>query len=101
MAQQNPEKEALADSSGKRMTWRELKALSDRLALGLIRFGLRKDDLLVLQLLNNVENVVIRIALLKAGIIGLFPPMTFRGEIPSILSRFRPSAFIGVSSWKV
>lgn len=95
-AAKNADKEALADSAGKSMQWSELDSLSDRLALGLHKQGLKKDDVVVLQLPNNVENVVFRLALLKAGILGIFPPMTLRSELKEIILKFRPSAFIGI-----
>lgn len=96
----NTKGEAVADSSGKVMSWAELDAFSDRLALGFLKFGLKKDDVVVSQLPNSVKNVAVRLAILKAGIIGIFPPMTLRREVGEILSKFRPSAFVGVMNEK-
>jgi non-ribosomal peptide synthetase component E (peptide arylation enzyme) len=92
----NKDKEALADSAGNRMRWGDLDSLSDRVALGLLKQGLKKDDVLVSQLPNNVENIVIRMALLKAGILGIFPPMTLRAELKEIILKFKPTAFVGI-----
>jgi non-ribosomal peptide synthetase component E (peptide arylation enzyme) len=78
------------------MRWGDLDSLSDRVALGLLKQGLKKDDVLVSQLPNNVENIVIRMALLKAGILGIFPPMTLRAELKEIILKFKPTAFVGI-----
>jgi non-ribosomal peptide synthetase component E (peptide arylation enzyme) len=92
----NADKESLADSTGKRMTWRQLDQLSDRLAVALLRFGLEKDDVAVAQLPTTVENILIRISLLKAGIVGAFPALTYKGEIETILLRADAAAFVGI-----
>jgi non-ribosomal peptide synthetase component E (peptide arylation enzyme) len=93
---QNANKESLADSTGKRMTWLQLDRLSDRLALAFLKFCLNKDDVAVAQLPTTVENILIRISLLKAGILGAFPALTYKGEIEPILSKADAAAFIGI-----
>jgi len=72
-----PDKEAYVDSST-RMTFAQAKLASDRLALGFCSVGLKKDDRVVLQIPNVVEYFIIRSALRKAGLIGLYTMMYLR-----------------------
>ncbi|MEE8471699.1 MAG: AMP-binding protein, partial [Dehalococcoidia bacterium] len=76
-ARELPDRVAYADSKA-RITWADLKQLSDRAALGLLGLGIKKDEVVLVQLPNWVENVVLRMAFLKAGILSIFPPMTWR-----------------------
>jgi non-ribosomal peptide synthetase component E (peptide arylation enzyme) len=94
------DKEALADNTGGRITWSGIDLVSDRIALGLIRLGLKKDDVLIAQLPSTVDNILLRVALLKAGVIGVFPAMTIRGEILKILQKLNASAFAGLRTDK-
>lgn len=81
-----PEQEALVDER-KRLTWSEVKQYSDRLALGLIELGFKKDDTLLVQLFNCVEQFLIRVGCEKAGVKYAFAPITFRGsELKPILN---------------
>ena len=51
------------------VTWKELKQITDRLALGLLELGLKRDDRVLCQLPNCIENVAVRVACEKAGLI--------------------------------
>jgi non-ribosomal peptide synthetase component E (peptide arylation enzyme) len=77
-AERYPEATALKDSRGNQVTWSELKTKSDRLAVHFIKMGFKHNDTVVVQLPNLIENGILRVALLKAGIIGAFPGMTMR-----------------------
>ncbi|MBI4286818.1 MAG: AMP-binding protein [Chloroflexi bacterium] len=63
-----PEREALVDSRF-RLTWRQGNLLADRLALGLLELGFKRDDLLAVQLPNSVELYLLRLACEKAGLL--------------------------------
>lgn len=63
-----PEREAIVDSK-LRLTWAEAKKWIDRLALGLIELGLKKDDVIVIQVPNSVEQTLLRVACEKAGVV--------------------------------
>jgi len=63
-----PKREAIADSR-RRLTWAEAKKWIDRLALGFIKLGLKKDDVIVIQVPNSVEQTLLRVACEKAGIV--------------------------------
>ncbi|MFC1998072.1 AMP-binding protein [Chloroflexota bacterium] len=72
-----PDKEAYVDSKS-RLTFGQAKLMSDRLALSFLDMGLKKDDRIVLQVPNVVEYFIIRSALRKAGLIGLYTMMYLR-----------------------
>lgn len=76
-AKRYPNKEALVDSKT-RLTWSELDRLSERIALGLLELGINRDEAVVVQIASSVENVVLRMAFQKVGILSCFPPLTFR-----------------------
>lgn len=89
-----PNKEAVVDSKT-RLTWGQAKQWIDRLALGLLDQGLKKDQMLVVQLPNSVELCLLRIACEKAGL--LFMPVlrTFRRrEMEYILSHVEATGVV-------
>ena len=57
----DPDKEALV-SSQRRLTWSQLKQISDRLAWGFLEIGLKRGDLLLLLVPNCCESYMIRVA---------------------------------------
>lgn len=63
-----PDREALADSNH-RLTWLEAKQWIDRLALGFLGLGLKRDDMIVIQVPNGVEHTLVRVACEKAGLL--------------------------------
>jgi len=64
------QREAIVDSRT-RLTWGEAKRWIDRMALGFIEQGIKRDELVVLQLVNSVELCLTRVACEKAGILCL------------------------------
>jgi non-ribosomal peptide synthetase component E (peptide arylation enzyme) len=69
-AQLYPDREAVIDSRT-RLTWAEAKLWIDRLALGLLELGIKKDEMLVVQLPNSVELCLLRLACEKTSILCL------------------------------
>ena len=63
-----PNDEAIVDSRT-RLTWSQAKVMIDRLALGLIEMGIKKDEMLVVQLPNSAELHLFRLACEKASIL--------------------------------
>lgn len=114
-AQNFPDREAVVDSR-LRLTWAQAKQWTDRIALGFHEYGLKRDDVVVLQLINSVELCLARVACEKAGMLclpvlrtlrdkdmeytlkyteasGVVIPDTFKGvNYPEMIERIRPSA---------
>lgn len=65
-----PDREAIVDSK-QRLTWAEAKQWIDRLALFLLEIGIKRDDVIVIQLPTGVEHTLFRVACEKAGILAL------------------------------
>ncbi|UCD72371.1 MAG: AMP-binding protein, partial [Syntrophobacterales bacterium] len=88
-ARQWPNKEALVDSLGSRLTWIQAAQRIDRIALALIKeMKLRRDDRLIVQLPNCIEQVLVRLACEKAGVLSIPEMMTFRQtELADIAER--------------
>ncbi len=88
-ARQWPNKEALVDSLGSRLTWAEAKKKIDRIAFALIKdLKLNRDDRLMVQLPNCVEQVLVRLACEKAGVLSIPEMTTFRQtELAEIAGR--------------
>jgi non-ribosomal peptide synthetase component E (peptide arylation enzyme) len=86
-----PEKEALIDSLGNRLTWTQAKQKIDRIALALVKdLDLDRDSRLMIQLPNIADQVLVRLACEKAGILSLAEMTTFRqAELREIGSRIQ------------
>lgn len=94
-ARKYPEKEALIDSIGNRLTWSQANLRIDRLALSLMELGLEKDDRIAIQLPNRVEGFLARAACEKAGIISIALMHVYRqSELTEIMGRIEASAVI-------
>ena len=82
-----PDEEALVDSKN-RLTWLQAKQRIDRLALGLLNLGFKKDEVVLAQLYNSADLNLIRLACEKSGILLTIVPHTFRHtEIESVLKQ--------------
>jgi non-ribosomal peptide synthetase component E (peptide arylation enzyme) len=87
-AKEFPNKEAFVDSE-RRLTWSQLKLMSDRLGLSLLDLDLHKDEPIFVLLPNCVESFIMRVACEKAGILCGTALMTIREmEIENILRSF-------------
>lgn len=102
-----PNEEAIVDSRN-RLTWLQAKQRVDQLALNLLNFGFKKDDVLLVQLYNSVELNLIRLACEKAGILLAIVPYTFRQvELESVIKQveakgvFIPYEFRGFNYFKM
>ena len=67
-AKKYPNKEALVDVKT-RLTWSQAKQAIDRLALGFMALGYKKDDAIVAELPGWAEMMLVRIACEKAGLL--------------------------------
>ncbi len=88
-ARQWPDKEALVDSLGSRLTWAKATQKIDRIAFALIKdMKLKRDDKLMVQLPNCIEQVLVRLACEKAGVLSIPEMTTFRQtELADIATR--------------
>jgi non-ribosomal peptide synthetase component E (peptide arylation enzyme) len=83
-----PEKEALIDSR-RRMTWLQVKDFSDRIGLGFLRLGYKKDEVMFVLLPNCTDSFFVRLACEKAGILSLTGLPTLREtEIEYVVNNF-------------
>ena len=94
-SQRNPNGLAVADGQ-RALTWTEAKVWTDRLALALIRLGLKRDDVLAIQLPNSAELPLIRVACEKAGLLALPLPRTLRHVEMSYTLSFTEAAAVVV-----
>lgn len=98
-AEEYPDREALVDTLGRRLTFAQVKEQIKRIALGLIDLGLEKDDRIGIQLPNCVEGFLTRLACEKAGVISIALMQVYRHvELVEILGRIEAKAV--VIPWK-
>lgn len=95
-ARQQPDTEALVDSAGGRVTWSEAVEKIDRIAYALIHeLRLNRDDKLMIQLPNCVEQVLVRLACQQAGVIAIPEMTTFRQtELADIAARTEAAGIV-------
>jgi non-ribosomal peptide synthetase component E (peptide arylation enzyme) len=88
-SRQRPNIEALVDSLGSRLTWAQAAQKIDRIAFALIKdIKLNRDNKLMVQLPNCVEQVMVRLACEKAGVLSIPEMTTFRQtELADIATR--------------
>ena len=93
-----PNQFALIDRT-RRMTWLEVKQVSDRIAQSLLNSGLMRPDIVLIHLSNCVEQFLIRLACEKAGLRVILTNSAFREvELSSIIDRAGPRlAFISAT----
>ncbi|MFC2060142.1 AMP-binding protein [Chloroflexota bacterium] len=91
--EKHPNKEFLVDSKV-RLTWEQAKKQADRIALGLLQLGMKRDEVIVMMLPNCAEWVLFWLGCQKAGIISLPLMMTLRHE--ELKSILRPSEAKGI-----
>ena len=89
-----PKAVACQDPKGA-VTWAELDAATDQLAANLVDRGLSRDSRALVRMSSGCQEVVVRIALKKAGIIGAFVPMQWRlRELDYVRERIAPELLI-------
>jgi amino acid adenylation domain-containing protein len=93
-ARLRPDKTALV-SGGRRWTYAELESAANRLAVGLVAFGVERGDRVAIHLDNSVEAVVAVFATLKAGAVFLMVnPTTKTDKLVYILNNSRARALV-------
>lgn len=89
----NPHKEALVEED-RRLTWLEAKRQIDRIALGLLELGIKRDEKIAIQLYNCAELFTFRLACEKAGIIAVTLLHNFRQA--EVLAILRHAGVVGI-----
>jgi acyl-CoA synthetase len=90
-----PNKIAAVDSRGKRATYAEIGTMANRLALGFLNRGIRKGDIVSVQLPNCVEFSWVYFALAKIGVVFNSLNPTYRhSEVEYILNFCNSKAVI-------
>ena len=85
-----PDGIALVDRTS-RLTWAEVKTISDRLAQTLLERGVTRPDIVLIHLSNSAEQFLIRLACEKAGLRVILTNSAFREtELASIIDRAKP-----------
>lgn len=83
-----------------RLTYRELAAVSDRLAYALLGLGVGKDDVVMVQLPNIVELIAVYLAAARIGAIVSPLPVQFRThELRQTMQIAGPRVFITAASF--
>jgi|SRR5579859_200288 len=79
----------------RRLSYRQLRHTADRLASRLIEQGIRKDDILAVQLPNTVELVVVYLAAARIGaIVSPFPAQYREHELEQLINFIEAKTFI-------
>ncbi|MHC1559944.1 (2,3-dihydroxybenzoyl)adenylate synthase [Actinomycetospora sp. C-140] len=86
VARAHPDRDAVVAAQG-RLTYAELDARTDRIAVGLAGLGLRPGDPVIVQVTNRLETVVAWYALLKAGLVPVATLAAHRGHEIAHISR--------------
>jgi non-ribosomal peptide synthetase component E (peptide arylation enzyme) len=93
-AREHPDKEAIVDSKT-RLTWAQAKQWIDRFTLHLIKLGIKKDEVIAIQLPNVVELFLMMVACEKAGVLQVHLLRTMRHyEMEQILKKVEAVAMI-------
>jgi 2,3-dihydroxybenzoate-AMP ligase len=93
-----PAKEAVVDSKS-RLSWMDVKQKSDRLAVGLKKLGFTRDDRIIAQLYNCVEQYLLIVACQKAGIVLATVSYNFReASLLPIIEHIKAKA--AIIPWK-
>ena len=87
-----PNKIACRDPKGE-LTWQQLDELSNLIATRLIDMGIHRDAPALIQIKSSTREMILRVALKKAGIIGCFVPIQWRSrELDYSFKQINPSA---------
>jgi acyl-CoA synthetase (AMP-forming)/AMP-acid ligase II len=85
----------LGMGTARRLTWRELSEMVDRYATGLLRHGIGRDDIVMVQLPNVVELIATYLACGRIGAIVSPLPVQYRAhELRYVLELAEPKAFV-------
>lgn len=106
-ASRSPDREAVVDppnllevtgSAPQRLSWRSLAALVERMAAAMLQLGLRRDDVVVVQMVNSHELLACYLACARLGLIASpVVPQYREHELDHILEQSQACALIVTS----
>ncbi len=99
-AQTEPERLAIVEGAGRRITYGEFEAISGALAARLRRAGLRRGEVCALAIREDARHMAAIFAIWRLGAILL--PLDSRAAVPeiaSIIERFRPRLLTGTENF--
>lgn len=89
-----PDEVSIVDSRH-RLTWRDALAAVDRFARTLNAMKLDRDAPVVLQIPNSVEESLLRLALIRLGLLAAYVPAVWRGaELEAVVDLLEPGAMV-------
>lgn len=95
-----PNRAELTSGAPLRLTYAGTKLAMDRLAGGLLEAGVKKDDIVMVQLGNTVELVIVYLAAARIGAIVSPLPIQYRThELRQVIAITEPKAFITTTSF--
>ena len=93
-------RQTITGDAPKRLTFQEVNETVERYASIFFEQGLRKDDIVIIQLPNVVELPMVYLALSKLGVISSPIPMQYGAyEIEAIIEEVSPQAYITIQSF--
>jgi olefin beta-lactone synthetase len=97
-ANQKPESVALIEMrSGRQRTFRELEQESSRLASGLIQFGMKPDERVLLMVPYGIDFVTLTFAMFKAGLVPvLIDPGLGKKNVLKCIKQVQPHGMIAI-----
>lgn len=95
-----PNRQQLDGQAAQRLSWEALRGRVEGAAAGLLAHGLRKDDVLLVQLPNTVDAVILFLAAARLGLIITPVVMQYRDhELGHIVEQTRPRAIVTIPAF--
>lgn len=95
-----PNRAELTTGAPLRLTYAETQQAMDRLAGGLLEAGVKKDDIVMVQLGNTVELVIVYLAAARIGAIVSPLPIQYRThELRQVIAITEPKAFLTTTNF--
>ena len=95
-----PNRNQITGDDPKRLNFSEINYIVEKYSSVFFKAGLRKDDIVIIQLPNIVELPILYLALTQLGIIISPIPMQYRNyEIKKIVNDIKPKGYVGISNF--
>ena len=95
-----PNRNQITGDDPKRLNFSEINCIVEKYSSVFFKAGLRKDDIVIIQLPNIVELPILYLALTQLGIIISPIPMQYRNyEIKKIVNDIKPKGYVGISNF--